>query len=420
MHRLRLGVLGVALALVTAACGGAGGSGGGSGDEIEIVTALPFSGSLAEIGQDMYDGANIARQIINEQGGVNGSTVKFQKVDAPDPQAGVTEVNRVIAQDQAKIVFCCYSSSIDLAVSPVTERNKVVMVEAGAIAPEITERGFQYLLRTQATAKQYATGALGVLEDVVIPKLGMDPSEVRVAIVHEQGSYGEAYSDVVSAGLDELGVPVVANEAYDPEATDLTSLVLGVKATKPTVIMAASYTNDAVLFYDQARQQGLAPEAFIGAGGGHSNVLFGESQGKFANGVFESSSSAHVAPSALTEEMREVTAELNKRYKELRHKPVSNQVVLGFSGMWALLKYVLPEASDPMDPDSIMEASQKVEAPKGSLPNGWGIDFDQTGQNVLADPTVQQWQDGELVVVYPEEFATADPIMVPLPAWNER
>jgi hypothetical protein len=51
-HRFRLGAVGLALAVLTAACGGAGGSGSSDGD-IEIVTALPFSGGLAEIGQDM-------------------------------------------------------------------------------------------------------------------------------------------------------------------------------------------------------------------------------------------------------------------------------------------------------------------------------------------------------------------------------
>ncbi|MGN6576937.1 MAG: hypothetical protein ACTHKG_14750, partial [Nocardioides sp.] len=164
----------------------------------------------------------------------------------------------------------------------------------------------------------------------------------------------------------------------------------------------------------------LMPKVFIGAGGGHSNAVFGESQGKFADGVFESSSSAHVNPDALTEDMQKISEELNKRYKELRHKPVSNQVILGFSGMWSLLKYILPNADDPMDPASIMKAAAEVDQPLGSLPNGWGVKFDESGQNTLAEPSVQQWQKGDLVVVYPEKLATTDPIMIPLPDWNER
>lgn len=416
---MRLGVVAVAVAMITAACGG-GSDSGPSDKDISVVTALPFSGGLAEIGGDMFDGANIAREMINEDGGVDGRQVKFTKADVPDPESGVTEVNRVIAQDQAKILFCCYSSSIDLAVSAVAERNKVVMVEAGAIAPEITERGFKYLLRTQATAEQYASGALGLLEDLVLPKLGMDAGDVRVAIVHEQGSYGKAYGATVENGLGDLGLEVVANESYNPNSTDLTSLVLAVKAKKPTIVMAASYTNDAVLFYDQARQQGLSPKVFIGAGGGHSNALFGESQGKFANGAFESSSSAHVNEEVLSEEMQTTAAEFRERYKKLRNKPVANQVILGFSGMWSLLKYVLPNAEDPMDPESIMKAAAEVEEPLGSLPNGWGLDFDENGQNTLAEPTVQQWQKEELVVVYPEKAATTEPILIPLPPWDQR
>ncbi|MBE3076672.1 MAG: ABC transporter substrate-binding protein [Actinobacteria bacterium] len=419
-----LGAVAVAVAMLTAACGGATGGGssgsGSSGKDITVVTALPFSGGLAEIGQDMYDGANIAREMINEGGGVNGRQVQFTKADVPDPKSGVTEVNRVISQDQAKIVFCCYSSSIDLAVSPVTERNKVVMVESGAIAPEITERGFKYLLRTQSTAPQYANGALGLLKDVVLPKLGKQSGDVSVAIVHEQGSYGKAYAATLEKGLTDLGLHVVADESYDPDSTDLTSLVLSIKAKKPTILMAASYTNDAVLFYDQARQQGLSPEVFIGAGGGHSNAVFGKSQGKFANGVFESSSSANVNPQALTKDMQQVSGELVKRYTDLRHKKVSNQVTLGFSGMWSLLKYVLPKAEDPMDPASIMKAAAQVKEPLGSLPTGWGLDFDKTGQNTLADPSVQQWQDGDLAVIYPEKLATAKPLMIPLPDWSKR
>ena len=416
---MRSGAVALAVAMLTAACGG-GSDSGSSDKDISVVTALPFSGGLAEIGQDMYDGADIARQIINEAGGVDGRQVKFTKVDVPDPESGVTEVNRVISQDQAKIVFCCYSSSIDLAVSPVTERNKVVMVESGAIAPEITERGFKYLLRTQSTATQYASGALGLVEDVVLPKLGMDAGDVSVAIVHEQGSYGKAYGATVEKGLGDLGLDVVANESYDPNSTDLTSLVLAVKAKKPTIVMAASYTNDSVLFYDQARQQGLSPKVFIGAGGGHSSEVFGKSQGKYANGVFESSSSAHVNDTALTEDMQKISTELKDRYTKLRNKKLSNQVILGFSGMWSLLKYVLPNAEDPMDPASIMKAAAEVKEPLGSLPNGWGLDFDENGQDTLAEPSVQQWQKEDLVVVYPEKLATADPIMIPLPDWNKR
>jgi branched-chain amino acid transport system substrate-binding protein len=41
---------------------------------------------------------------------------------------------------------------------------------------------------------------------------------------------------------------------------------------------------------------------------------------------------------------------------------------------------------------------------------GQRIKFDDTGLNTVAFPIMTQWQDGELVTVYPEEVAKASPI----------
>ena len=54
--------------------------------------------------------------------------------------------------------------------------------------------------------------------------------------------------------------------------------------------------------------------------------------------------------------------------------------------------------------------------------NGWGIKFSDVGQN--ANERVQhymlQWQDGQLVTVWPEEFTTLRAKWIPLPAWDQR
>jgi branched-chain amino acid transport system substrate-binding protein len=43
-----------------------------------------------------------------------------------------------------------------------------------------------------------------------------------------------------------------------------------------------------------------------------------------------------------------------------------------------------------------------------AMPGG-RIEFDDTGQNTVAFPIMNQWQDGELVTVYPENVATSRP-----------
>ena len=58
----------------------------------------------------------------------------------------------------------------------------------------------------------------------------------------------------------------------------------------------------------------------------------------------------------------------------------------------------------------------------GSMLNGWGVKFAENGQN--ANERVQhymlQWQNGQLVTVWPEEFTTLRAKWIPLPAWDQR
>ena len=93
---------------------------------------------------------------------------------------------------------------------------------------------------------------------------------------------------------------------------------------------------------------------------------------------------------------------------------------LAGGGLW-LLKLVLDRAKSD-DPDKVREAVMSLDLPVGSMINGWGVKFSETGQN--ANERVQhymlQWQNGQLVTVWPEEFTTNRAKWIPLPAWDQR
>ncbi len=63
-----------------------------------------------------------------------------------------------------------------------------------------------------------------------------------------------------------------------------------------------------------------------------------------------------------------------------------------------------------------------LDLPVGATLNGWGVKFAENGQN--ANERVQhymlQWQNGQLVTVWPEEFTTIRAKWIPLGAWDQR
>src|SRR5262249_62360595 len=93
---------------------------------------------------------------------------------------------------------------------------------------------------------------------------------------------------------------------------------------------------------------------------------------------------------------------------------------LAGGGLW-LPKLVLAKAQSD-DPEKCRSAVMSLDLPVGTMINGWGVKFSETGQN--ANDRVQhymlQWQNGQLVTVWPEEFTTNRAKWIPLGAWDAR
>ena len=62
------------------------------------------------------------------------------------------------------------------------------------------------------------------------------------------------------------------------------------------------------------------------------------------------------------------------------------------------------------DKDKIRDAALAYRAAVGSTATGWGVQFNETGQNTAASLNLMQWQQGKLTTVFPDAVATAKPI----------
>src|SRR5205085_10974818 len=82
---------------------------------------------------------------------------------------------------------------------------------------------------------------------------------------------------------------------------------------------------------------------------------------------------------------------------------------LAAGGLW-LLKLAL-DAAKTDELDKFRAAVLKMDLPVGSLMNGWGVKFDESGQN--SNERVQhymlQWQNGQLVSVWPSSSRATAP-----------
>ncbi len=255
---------------------------------------------------------------------------------------------------------------------------------------------------------------------VVAPALKIAPKDLRVAVVAEDTAFGIQMMDAAVAKAKEYGVQIVLREHYSAaRTTDMSPIILKLRSTAPDVIVATSFINDAILFARQSKELKYAPKAFIGTSAGHSTTALAKAIGDDTAGLFSSSYPPDINPDGLAGGARKDLEEFKRRYQAKYSQVPAVQEVVGFVTGMILFHDVLPKAAG-LEPDQIRAAAKALDVPVGSHINGWGVKFDEKGQNMRSFATVVQWQGQQMKVVYPPSLAVASPIMLPLPAWDQR
>ncbi len=396
-------------------------------EPVKLGVLLPFTGPFAKSGLEAWAAMEIARDMINEKGGVKGKPVEFVRGDAVNPNAAISEAERIV-KSGVKITTGSFASPLAIAVSQASERNGAVHWETTGAADIITKRGFKRTFQVGPGATRYGRAALEFAREIVPAKLGKKAEDTRIALLWENRAFGKSVGDGVRAYAKELGVNLIYDEGYDQFMTDMTPLVQRLKDSKPDVVIAISFLNDAIMFQRKAKELDFNTGAFIGVSAGYSAPDLRDALGSLVNGIFVADFPARVNPKALRDDVRQADAEFFKRYVERQKREPAGHAVATFAALWTLFNDVLPSAKS-FEPDDVRAAAMALELPEGSLINGsgvkftnldWATDSKDAGQNLRSAIGVWQWQEEGARQVYPKSLAVSEPKMLPLPNWSGR
>jgi len=383
--------------------------------EYKVGVLEPLTGALAGEGKRHLEGYEIVRDLINERGGVMGKKLVFVVADAPDPTAAASEANRLITREGVKIITGTFSSRLCGAASEAAARHDVIYWETSCVDPRFNKRGLATVFRTEIDATGFGWYNIEFIAKHLAPRFNLKPNQLKIAFLSEDSSYGQ--------GVTEFGMQEVAAEYYSfTSINDFTPIITRFKQLNPDVVHHIGYTNDAPLFWRQAREQNFLFKALVHAGAtGYGSPDFGRALGNDANGVF---ALLEPGPGFRLEALKPEGQKLEREFREAVQKrtgsyPLGGHQLAG-SGLW-LLKVVLDRAKSD-DLAKFRDAVMSLDLPVGSMINGWGVKFDANGQNSNArvQHYMLQWQNGQLVTVWPEEFTTNRAKWIPLGAWDAR
>jgi branched-chain amino acid transport system substrate-binding protein len=390
----------------------------GRAQDWRIGALFPLSGNLSVLGTEALAGDQIAVDMVNEQGGVKGHKIVLVTADATNPAVATNEARRLVTRENVKLLTGTYGSSISLAIAAVANQFNVPYWEGSAVSDELTSRGYKYVFRMNDNASAMSGGLVEAVTDLFAPKIGKPVKDLKIVMIHEDSAFGTSIAKTFEAQIKQKGGSVTL-EPYPAATQDLSPLVLRIKQANPDVLVATQYFNDAILFWRQARNHDYNPRYFVAIGAGQATPDYYKGVGKDGEGVLLADVPSRIKPEALLPEARKMQDEFFKRYEAKMGKPPASHATRHFSAMHTLLTKILPAAGS-LEPEAIRKAVLALDEPVGSTILGFGLKFAENGQNERAFNVVLQWQDGKLVSVWPQRFAVAAPVSVPLPDWNKR
>src|SRR5438128_1438488 len=252
-----LGVLFACTACATAPSGGGVAS-------VKIGALFPLSGPQAPLAKQEYAGVQIARDLVNADGGVDGAPIELVTRDLVSESEATARVADLKAHG-VDAILGAYSSSLSMPVSDAAQAAGLLYWEAGAVADQLTGRGYPLVFRVGAAGSNLGTMSTHFAADVLAPRLGRAPSQLTMAIVHNLDGYPSSVAAAVNQQAEREGIPVVANVVYDAHAPDWTSVLDQVRAVQPNILVLASYIADGVDFRRAMLKSGLHVDALIGS-----------------------------------------------------------------------------------------------------------------------------------------------------------
>ncbi len=225
-------------------------------EAIKVGGLFALTGKWATGGVTEANFVRIAIDEINAAGGVNGQKLELvledDKCTGPD---SVTAANKLIFQDNVKVILGPSCTPASLPVAPIANENKVFMMAATTTAKGAFDK-FEYAFRTSPPA----TDAALFIGKVAAEKYGLK----NVAIITAETEFGQSWSDEFAKSFIAKGGNIVLKESYPAETTDFKTIISKVAAKDVDgVFVSGQAPQDSGIVLKQMKELGLLDKVRI-------------------------------------------------------------------------------------------------------------------------------------------------------------
>ncbi|MFA7566929.1 MAG: ABC transporter substrate-binding protein [Alkalispirochaeta sp.] len=386
---------------------------GGAQESGDAVKPIRLGGvwPLGDItGDQGSKAAQLAVDVLNENGGLLGRPVVLDVIDSElNPEKGAAAIERLATVNKVDFFIGGMASGVHLGQIPAMKRYKKVTLWTGAashLAEEAVGPNQEWYFHLHPW--DYNQGASYVEGWGDIAERYDEIKIERWFLAYEEGAFGSASYDATKELFADMEITGESFQSAAMGGGDYTAVLERAKAYDPDVFIWAGWEADALPIMEQARAIGFAPPLFVGAPPGWP-ADFGESplaEGTTLYGMW--------APALNT--VSEVSRKFYEGYvSKYNEEPATYFAPLGYSAVMVLAQAI--EEAGTVEKEAVIKALKNI---KYESPLGETITFGPSkiiSNQGIRNQKILQWQGGTQQVLWPFEFATAEP-SYPFPSWD--
>lgn len=373
-------------------------------DKVIIANVDALSGPISALGADVRRGLHLAVDQINAAGGIKAlGGAKIDLVDY-DNQSKVelaqSMTERAIA-DGAIAIIGNSSSAAALAATTVAERAGVPIVVSGASANQLVARGYKFTFKINPNSDviEDDKGALTAF----FSDAGIHLK--RIVHVYEDGAFGQTNQSIYERLAPELGVglePIT----FKVGTGDMSGLISRLRRTDAEAVVFSGYLPDAITFTNSAYQARIVrPYMHVGISLADENFRKAVPP-EARNNLF---GYQYFNPDVKIEGNENGPRNFFDAYVKAYGMPPGFIGANAWTSMMVLKKAL--ETAGTTDPKALRDAlSGTTFGPSdGHIMPYAEVKFNDAGLNVNANLLTIQDQNGTIVVVWPQKYATGKP-----------
>ena len=320
------------------------------GEDTMVGTVLPVSGDLSTLGPGMQKAIDLAFELVNEAGGINGGEISAVHRDSgTSEQAGTDAASGLVNVDGVKVLMGAVSSGVTIAIAEsVTIPGGVLHVSPASSSNAITALADNDMV--------FRTRVNDAVKSQVLAELAVAAGYERVSTVYVNNAYGASLNESFIEAFEGMGGTVTAAVSHELGQASYVSELRESAEGSPEVLVSIAYPDSGQILLREAAE-GEFYDDYMFVDVTRSQTMFDAIGGNYFEGDFGVSPGAPA--SSGVEAFRRLYADRTDG------DPSASLITEAFDAAAVLALAIEKAGSD--DPVAVRDALRQVANPPGEI-----------------------------------------------------